>query len=347
MNSSISSSKLSRAFAVSLTFLIALFVFDRGAYYLITRLESGFYGEQDFKARFAEYAAEKEFNTLILGTSRTYEAIHPIYFRTILNENAYKEAQFGKNPKYNYYFYKFFKEHAGVPDFVIYGIDYFIFNSHSNKRWLARLGKLHESFSFFSAASLLLENKSEIEEFIEAVIQDWSRRLSPGNRHEIMDFIELQKYTGSLHKPGMVVSERPRSFGLQNYPHFPGKEGDYLRLLLSELDTDGVTTFLVLIPNHLGTFRTNFNRKAMLKDLMRLQREFSHVHLLVLDTPETFPLQDEKFFINGGWGRTNCHMSRSGAKKFNRILIRKLRPFYNQRNRAASPEKRSADRDQS
>ncbi|MDY0296083.1 MAG: hypothetical protein RB296_02090 [Acidobacteriota bacterium] len=346
MNSSTSSSKITGTIAVLLTFLAAFFLFDRGGHYLITRLESAFYGEQDFKARFAEYVAEKEFNTLILGTSRTYEAIHPIYFRTLLNENAYKEAQFGKNPKYNYYFYKFFKAHAGVPDFVIYGIDYFIFNSHSNKRWLARLGKLHESFAWFPAISLLLKNKRKVEEFIEAVIQDLNKRLSPGNQHEIKDFIELQKYAGSLHKPGVVITERTRHYWKQNYPRFPGKEGEYLRLLLSELDRDGVTTFLVLIPNHLGTYRTNFNRSAMLRDLRHLQKGLRNVHILMLDTPEVFPLENEKYFINGGWGRTNCHMSRSGAKKFNRILIKTLRPFYNQRNRASSPEEHTGDRNQ-
>lgn len=316
-----------------LIFILALFVFDRGAYFLITRLESAFYGAENFQSKFDEFAEGKTFSTLILGTSRTYEAIHPLYFRTILNENAYKEAQFGKNPKYNYHFYRFFKTHLGVPEFVIYGMDYFIFNSRSNKRWLARLGKLHETFTPFSSLSLLLENKQEIEEFIEAVIQKWNKRFTPGHHHEVMDFMTLQKYIGSVHKPGVVVTKKPRHYWRQKYPRFPGKEGNYLRLLLSELDRDGVTTFLVLIPNHLGTFRTNYNRPDMLRDLRRLQRNFKHVHILVLDTPNVFPLQKEEFFINGGWGRTNCHMSRTGAREFNRLLLETLRPFYEKRAR--------------
>ncbi|HDP95107.1 MAG TPA: hypothetical protein ENN40_07085 [Candidatus Aminicenantes bacterium] len=346
MNLSTSNSKFLKRLAVFVAFLSALFVFDRSAYFLITRLESAFYGAENFKSRFVDFAEGKNFSTLILGTSRTYEAIHPLYFRTILSENAYKEAQFGKNPRYNYHFYQFFKTHAGVPEFVIYGMDYFIYNSRSNKRWLARLDKLHETFIPFSSLSLLLTNKQQIEEFFEAVIQQWNKRLSPGNHHEVMDFVTLQKYVGSLHKPGVVVTRKPRHFWRQKYPRFPGKEGDYLRLLLSELDRDGVTTFLVLIPNHLGTFRTNFQRGQMLRDLRRLQRNFKNVHILVLDTPDVFPINNEEFFINGGWGRTNCHVSRSGAREFNRLLLETLRPFYEKRAYRDSTQEGGIDKDQ-
>jgi len=338
MNSSTSNSRFLKRAAVLLTFLVMLFVCDRGGYFLITSLESTFYGGNDFQSRFVEFSRDKDFNTLILGTSRTYEAIHPLYFRTILNENAYKEAQFGKNPKYNYHFYRFFKRHAGTPDFVIYGMDYFIFNSRSNKRWLARLGKLHESISMFSSFSLLWEHKQEIENFIEAVIQRWNKRLSPDDHHQVMDFVTLQKYIGALHTPGVVVTKKPRHYWRQRYPKFPGKEGKYLRLLLQELDKDGVDTFLVLIPNHFGTFRTNYNRPAVLRDLRRLKRGLRHVHVLVLDTPDVFPLNKAEYFINGGWGRANCHMSRAGAQVFNRLLLEKLRPYYEKRRQATLQE---------
>jgi len=319
---------------VFLTFLVSLFLFDRAAYYLFERLEYDFYRDGDFKTRFTEYARDKKLNTLILGTSRTFEAIHPLYFRTILNENAYKEAQFGKNPKYNYFFYNFFKKNAGTPEFVVYGIDYFIFNSRSNRRWLARLGKLHDPVPPFSAPSLLLANKQGVENFIEAVTQRWNKTFSPEESKSVMDFIDLQKYVGTPHKPGIVVTEKKRNFWRQKYPRFPGKEGRYLRSLLHQLNQDGVTTFLVLIPNHFGTYRTNFDRQALKRDLFQLRRGLKHVHILILDTPEHFPLDKAEYFINGGWGRTNCHVSRSGARLFNRILIDKLRPYYRKRRRA-------------
>ena len=311
-----------------MAFCLFFILFDRFGFYLITRMEQNFYSEEEYKSEFINYAKNRKFSTLILGTSRTYEAIHPLYFRTILNENAFKEAQFGKNPKYNYHYYHFFKKHAGIPDVVIYGIDYFIFNSRSHKRWLARLDKLHKQVSPFSSFSLLLSHKQEVENFIEAVIDHWNNLFSPGQRHRVMDLIRLQKYIGSPHKPGTVVTEKKRNFWRQKYRKYPGNEGRFLFRLLRELDRDGVTTFLVLIPNHFGTFRTNTGRKSMLRDLFQLKHGLNHVHIINFNKPEKFPLNREEYFINGGWGRTNSHMSRSGAKLFNQLLLKEIRPYY-------------------
>ncbi|MCP5047817.1 MAG: hypothetical protein GY940_11645, partial [bacterium] len=102
--------KTGRYIARFLLFLLFMFIFDRGLYYLLNRMEKNFYPpKSDFEKHFEFYMADKSFSTLIFGTSRTYEGIHPAYFEEKLGEKAFKETFQGKGPKYNYYFYQLYK----------------------------------------------------------------------------------------------------------------------------------------------------------------------------------------------------------------------------------------------
>lgn len=306
-----------------------LFIFDRCLFYLIAVAENEFYEDESFQQRLADYVKDKGFSTLILGTSRTFEALHPFYFETILNQKAFKEAQFGKNPKYNYYFYQMYKKHAGIPKVVIYGIDYFIFNSTSNKRWLARFDLIHYNKNPFSYLSLLIQHKKEIEDFLTDIIDSLKETFQdkPTTKHA-KELEDVQAYTGSPHKENVVVSRRPRKFIRQKYCVFPGSEGQYLKKLLDEMDRDNVSVILVVLPDHYGTFRTNYNRRRMLIDLKRLTKNHQKAHILNFNHPNNFPLKRTDYFLNGGWGKTNSHLSKKGAEYFNRIFLRKIKHLY-------------------
>ena len=138
MNLFIFNSKSKKTKFVYLIILsILLFTFlDRLTFVFIQKLSSGFYNIptlnfNDLKIR----KIEKEFyNTLIFGSSRTKQGIHPWYFKNYLGLNSYKAAEAGTYSKYNYHFYSIYKKKYKVPDYVIYGFDYFIFKQKSGRR---------------------------------------------------------------------------------------------------------------------------------------------------------------------------------------------------------------------
>jgi hypothetical protein len=329
MSSSISGSKIKRYMVGFLLLVLFLFIFDRGLFYLIATAENKFYKDESFQQRFADYVTGKNYSTLIFGTSRTYEALHPFYFKEILNQNAYKEAQFGKNPRYNYHFYRMYKKYAGIPKVVIYGIDYFIFNSTSNKRWLARFNLIHQNKNPLSGISMLINHKKEVEDFLTDIIDYMKEKFrdNPATRHA-KDFTHVQTYRGLTPKESSVVSKRPRNFIRQKYRIFPGKEGEYLKKLLDELDRDNVTVILVVLPDHYGTFRTNFNRRRMMLDLKKLTAHHDNAYIFNYNHPKSFPLNKTEYFLNGGWGRANSHLSQKGARRFNRIFLNKMKKIY-------------------
>ncbi len=325
MNSSTSNSKIKRIVTTIVMLACFFLVLDRGLFFLISLAENGFYKEKTYAQRFADYVGDKQFDMLILGTSRTYEALHPVYFKQAKSWNPFKEAQFGKNPKYNYYFYKEYKKLAGIPEVVVYGIDYFIFNTTSNKRWLARFDLIDDDRDYLGTPSMLIQNKQEIDDFLNDIIdrfrEKWEGIQVDRNR---MDFVDIQGYMGTQPEKCEVVAKKPRVFKKQKYRPYPGREGQYVKMLLEELDKDGVTVILLILPDHFGTYRTNFNRKRLRIDLKRLSQGMPKVHIANYNLPKKFPLKNVNLFINGGWGRTNSHLSKEGAKRFTRMFIRDL-----------------------
>jgi hypothetical protein len=98
---------------------------------------------------------------------------------------------------------------------------------------------------------------------------------------------------------------------VQRYRAYPGKEGPYLKRLLEEWGRDGVTVLLIIIPDYIGTYETNFKQQKSLKDLKRLTRDYPNVHIYNFNRSNAFPPEREEYFYNGGWGKSNCHRSRS------------------------------------
>lgn len=332
MSSSISISSFKRFGARVLWLTLFLFLFDRGLFYLTVSAENRFYRDPGFAERFQEFIRARSFSTLILGTSRAFAAFQPNAFRTTLGQEAFMEARSGKGPKYDWLFYQLFKKCAGPPKVVVYGLDYFIFQTRSKERWLGRFEGIRAGAGPFSAPSLLLMKKADIEDFLADVIarmgpaEDKAYRLT-------QDFIKAQDYAGREIAPGKVVTLEPRDLHKQHYSAYPGNEGRSFKQLLNEWGLDGVTVLLIIIPDHVGTNATNFEQERFLKDLKRLTRGRPNVHIYDFNRPGVFPLDREEYFYNGGWGKSNCHLSKKGAELFNRLLLEKIAVHY------ASPNK--------
>ena len=331
MSLSISSSKIRKFIAGFFLFILFLFLFDKGLFYFMFKLEANFYQESDFEKRFERFVKDKQFNTLIFGTSRTYEGIHPYYIEEKLNQKAFKESYVGKGPKYNYYFYKLYKKYAGIPKVVIYGMDYFIYSVDTDPKWMSRfdINSGDEKIDYFSSPLLLVKYKKKIDNFLNNILIQLKEEMGPKiSKESLQDFVDIQNYTGFRVKNKKLVTKPYDKYKRQVYIRSPGKEGDYFMKLLDELEKDHVTVILVALPDYFGSFKTNLQRYEFINHLRELRVKYENLFFYNYNRPRKFPLKNTKYFNDGGYGETNSHLSQKGAKVFNELLVKDIKKHY-------------------
>jgi hypothetical protein len=332
MSSSTSSSERRRFLALLACFLAALFVFDRGLSLAVRTIEQRSYGKSDFEQRLGRYLAGRNPAVLVFGTSRTFEGIIPAHLESCLGKKIFKEAYWGKGPKYNYYFYRLYKKRAGVPKLVIYGVDYFIYNAESNIRWMSRfnLEEKAAGFDVLAGPLLLFKNKKHNDEFFNNLMTDLGRTAPAADSsgdEDLFDKINTHPGAPSPDDNPRLRTERPPQFFKQRFPKPPGKEGDYFLRLLDELKADGVKVALVSLPDYIGSLRTNWQMPGFHRHLQDLSRRYENVTLLAYNTPRDFDLDKPELFLDGGYGKTNSHLSQRGAAVLGRKLCRDLAPL--------------------
>jgi hypothetical protein len=333
MNSFISNFKKQgkRAFPELLGFVLFLFLFDRLLFEIIKRGEWVFYNHISpfsLSEKFSRIKNKDEYKILILGTSRTYEGIHPWYIKNELGIKAFKEAFVGKGPIYNYFFYQEYKKYFGIPRVVIYGVDYFIFNQNSEKYWMKRFNAdVTDALYYDRGISMLLTNKAKIDKFSNTFLNNLQKNfLSAANFLIENDINLMEKYLGVV-SPESIEIKEPPGYRRIKFFKYPGKEGVYFERLLAELQRDKVTTLLVSLPDYIGTFLTNSSQEQYQSALKYLQQKYNNVFFLNYNQVEIFDLTNPEYFINGGYGKTNSHLSRVGAEIFNHIFIKDLRKY--------------------
>lgn len=333
MNSSISNFKKSakKILADLLLFAIFLFLFDRLLFMVIRHAEARFYSgisSYSLQDKFASAKGKSEYKVLILGTSRTFDGIHPWYIKNTFGARSFKEAFVGKGPKYNYFFYQEYKKFMGIPRVVIYGLDYFLFNITSERHWLKRFASDLVDASYFKRGfSLLLANKPQIDEFSNMVLNNLKKSIWKEQNYLIeRDLAQMEAYRGVV-SPGKIDVAEPPRFRKVMFFGYPGVEGEYFVKLLDELQRDQVTVLLVSLPEYIGTYWTNRNHKKFQRFFNLLAKEYANVHFLDYNHPSHFDLANASYFIDGGYGKTNSHLSRSGSEIFNRLLVSDLRRF--------------------
>ncbi len=310
--------------------LLLFFVFDRVTYILFEDISTPFYNRpnQNSVDEKINPKIKNFYNTLIIGSSRTKQGIHPWYLKEYLGLNAYRNARAGQYLKYNYNFYKLFKKKYKIPDYLIYGYDYFIFKLKSSKikmnllagdiyRKIIRSKKTSVSslLDVFYSPSLLLKNKSKINTFMVDVLDWLSEDYNTENKKNLIrDFRGDKIYVPLRHiKEPMTWKKNP-------YYKYPGSEGKYLDLLFNELRDDNVTVFIVILPDFINVYRTNFQRDLFLRETKNIFKKYRNVTILNYNSPEKFDLKNPKFFRDGKYGSPNSHLSYDGGAVFNRIL---------------------------
>src|SRR5512140_492204 len=97
--------------AAGLAVLVAcLFLFDRVASAGLHRLYGWLERESQLRQQLAALPDKAGYKILVLGSSRTYESIHPSAIVRELGVKAYKEASKGKGLRYSYEFYRLYRE---------------------------------------------------------------------------------------------------------------------------------------------------------------------------------------------------------------------------------------------
>lgn len=331
MSSSISNFK-SAVVRKALCFIFAAACFlacDRLLYFLASQ------AEDHFNHYLAELITRKHippsfYSTLIFGSSRTYRGIHPLYFWKKLRQKALKEASAYMRLKYDFLFYRQFRERHGKPRLVVLGLDYFMFRFATAERALLQLDRKYARVNRRAGGvSLLLANKPRFDQLLIDMLNqlDAGQKVKKrGAMNRVTHLID--PFVGNPHQPGVLKKKKTVDFNRVAYHPFPGEEGEYLLKLLKELHRDGVTAILVTIPEYIGTYETNFEQEKFIRDIEHLIRPYPNTHLLNYNNPAVFPLQNARNFLDGGYGNINSHLSLEGAKIFNAMLLKDLRKYY-------------------
>ena len=136
----------------------------------------------------------------------------------------------------------------------------------------------------------------------------------------------MENYMG-VPNTGDVVTQEPPQYDKVFFFQYPGQEGVYFSRLMEELHRDKVTVLLISLPDYIGTYWTNIFHRKYLRAFRYYQRKYNNVHFLNYNHIKKFDLNNPEYFINGGYGRTNSHLSRAGAEILNRLLINDLRKY--------------------
>jgi hypothetical protein len=319
-----------------LIFIFFLFAFDRGIFYLIRAGESSYYKKQNFKKIFYQKRdfnkgflklPKGTYNTLIMGSSRTHRGIHPYYFYKQIKQKAFKIARAKIRLKFNYYFYQEYKKYAGIPRVVIYGLDYFIFKFESHEFLMEAITDEKTVGDRYNQGILLLWcNKQRIDSFFNDLFEQLKNTFNPGKSNPSA-FKVIDPFVGYDNQSPLKL-DKPSRFKKYEYIPYPGPEGIYFTKLLKELEKDGVQVILVFLPDFIGTYESNYQLDLFKKDIRQLTAPYKNIFIYDYNHPDKFPLSNPAYFLDGGYESTNSHLSKKGAKVFNRLLIRDIKKHY-------------------
>jgi len=315
--------------------LIIFFIFDRAAYLLFRNISNQFYRESQPDSETGKISEEVKnyYDTLILGSSRTRQGIHPWYLYRDLGLKAYKNARAGQYLKYNYYYYNLFKKKYKTPGYLIYGYDYFIFRLKSSRRRMNNLSDRQEEMAADTGSepmapllnitrypSLLLLKKEQINTFWIDLIDHLSKEEKAIDHGNL-----ISGFRGAKTSIPKDLLKEPLTWEKKNYVGYPGHEGKYLDLLFDQLEADQVQVFLVILPDFISVYRTNFEREAFIREAESLFRKYPNVTILNYYSPEKFDIHNPRYFRDGKYGIINSHLSFYGAKILNKKLCRDIK----------------------
>jgi hypothetical protein len=168
-----------------------------------------------------------------------------------------------------------------------------------------------------------VSHRSQVERTVLRILEGVQARIGGGfdPDHRVAD---MEAYTG---EPVSRVVERaePAEFRRADYRPYPGIEGEYFDRLIREWAAEGIVVVLVYPPDYVGTRRTNVGHEAFIADVRRLVRACRTCSVLDYAGAERFPVATAKYFLDGGYGNTNSHLSQAGAALFHRLWMAEVK----------------------
>jgi len=315
---------------IAVSCLVFLFLLDRGLYRMTATVAAGFYKKAEVGRDWygqTEFVRPGFYNALIAGTSRAKEAIMPLYLYKQLGIRALSSASPGRYPRYHYQYYLQFRQQNGPPTLYIYGLDYFTFVKESNekqlqglmggekerKTWDLRVMQNPDS-PFWSRLSHLIRAKKEVDAFFVDFIDYLSFRFPVAARGDLTPG-GISRYKGLY---GTVPAEnrlRPAHWEKAPYDPLPGVEGEYFIKLLEDLRRDRVMVILLIIPEFIAVYETNFQHERQLEDLKNLEKRFQNLFVLDYNNPRHFEIDNPALFADGRYGERISHLSVFGAER--------------------------------
>ena len=308
-----------------LLFLVSFLFFDRIVFIGLRGAAFHYYNKLSVvQSKSRTVLQKKKPQGLIFGTSRAEMAINKKILSQILAMRIHKEAQAGTYPAYNQLYFQRQRAYLNDVRFVIYGMDYFMFDKKSSKKDMARLEAVSKKEVLNPAGasnyppvslarfSMLIRFKAEIDEFFNDFLNQELKSGMKATR-------PVPKKKTRIKKKKLRL-QPPSNWKNRAYRRFPGIEGQNLLVLLQELSARRIVTFLVLLPDFIGTNATNYEQEAFKKDVHALAARFHSTVVLDFNTAEQFRLDDPRMFSDGGWGWSNSHLSDVGS----RILSSKI-----------------------
>ncbi len=327
---------------LALVFVASAFVCDRTLYALLDWTDRAVERRPEMRRRLEGIEDKPAYQWLILGTSRTFEALHPALIAKQAGIRAFKEASKGKGLRYHYGFYRLYREVVGKPRLVIYGLDYFMFANPSDpgllRRFGGRAGRASAPATLWPPL-LTVAHKAENDQTILRILEQLQLRLTSamGEFDPNDDVADMEAYTG---RTDSRVDERPapRGFPTVGYARYPGLEGEYLTRLLRAWQDDGVPVVLVYPPDYEATRLTNIEHDQLIAEIRRLTATCAICAVLDYSAPARFPTSNAAFFWDGGFGNPNSHLSKAGAEAFARAFLPDVRRVVSEFTRPPSTE---------
>jgi hypothetical protein len=337
MSQSLSWSRVARAVLV---FAVALVVFDRALYWGIGALQARVMRGTELRHMLEAVERKQDYEWLVLGTSRTYEAIHPATIQRAFGVKAFKSAGRGKGPRYQYEFYRLYTPMFGAPRVLLLGIDAFMFGIRSDDPYLQQLERASTpaaDASLFWPPLRLAAHRREVASAVLRILERLQFELTPDDPQLSVEL--MQAYTGTV--PARPPAQaQPASYPTVPYDRDPGLEGEYFLKLIEACQSDGVTVVLIYPPDVIGTQRTHQDHAEFIEVIRGLVKNCADCFVLDYGDDSRFPSADPRYFIDGGYGVTNSHLSKAGAEAFAALWVPDVTRMLDQAGTSRRPSMR-------
>jgi hypothetical protein len=330
MNSSTSLSKkvVTKMLATGLILIGSFLLLDRSMAFVLKNFASQWGRAREAREGSVIYEDAINVDVLIMGSSRAYRAIDPDALSEQTGYSVRQEASKDKYIRYNYLFYKQYREHSRPPKIMIWGLDYFMFGFRSGKRVLSRLGFSEDAgrptghaFPVSNGSSSFLGRVSELS------------RIKKGFQETFFDFINsfdpgagrTERRIHTKHHGHIQGIGNPNNYRKFRFPPPPGHEGEHLHAFLDLVRRDGVHVYLVMLPDFYGTFLSHSSEDQYEDEWRRIAQKYDSVQLINFNDVARFDLKNHLLFKDGGYGRISSHLNYHGALKLTRQLAEILK----------------------